>query len=323
MPSWLLLTATLPTQPSALRVRVWRALKATGAGSLRDGVYVLPAGAPTASALVKLAAVITEAGAPAYLLELDARDTAQEAELRALVDRADAYAELTQAIKQARSGLARASEAELRRTIRVLTQELAGLRGIDFFPGQPADRAEAALASLRRDVETRLSPGEPASRATSKRDPVLERLEPASFQGRTWATRRRPWIDRLATAWLITRHIDRAPRFVWLADPAKCPKSALGFDFDGARFTHVGNLVSFEVVARHFGLDGDPAIRRMGDLVHGLDAGGVLADEGAGVEAIVRGLQARHAKDDALLSAALPVFDALYAAFKPSLKVTA
>ena len=45
MDEWLILTATLPTHPSALRVRVWRALKATGAGSLREGVYVLPASA--------------------------------------------------------------------------------------------------------------------------------------------------------------------------------------------------------------------------------------------------------------------------------------
>jgi len=40
--NWLVLTATLPTSPSGLRVRVWRALKATGAGTLREVVYVLP-----------------------------------------------------------------------------------------------------------------------------------------------------------------------------------------------------------------------------------------------------------------------------------------
>jgi len=51
MTEWLILVATLPTNPSALRVRVWRALKATGAGTLREGVYVLPNGAPTAQSL--------------------------------------------------------------------------------------------------------------------------------------------------------------------------------------------------------------------------------------------------------------------------------
>ncbi|MCR5884770.1 hypothetical protein LRS03_18700 [Rhizobacter sp. J219] len=51
MTTWLILTATLPTSPSGLRVRVWRALKATGAGTLREGVYVLPDHADTAQAL--------------------------------------------------------------------------------------------------------------------------------------------------------------------------------------------------------------------------------------------------------------------------------
>ena len=37
---WSVLFLTLPTQPSAVRLRVWRALKTLGCGSLRDGVFV-------------------------------------------------------------------------------------------------------------------------------------------------------------------------------------------------------------------------------------------------------------------------------------------
>lgn len=42
---WLILTATLPTAPSGLRVRIWRTLKATHCATLREGVYLLPASA--------------------------------------------------------------------------------------------------------------------------------------------------------------------------------------------------------------------------------------------------------------------------------------
>ena len=38
------LVLSLPTRNSTIRMRVWRALKETGCGVLRDGVYVLPAG---------------------------------------------------------------------------------------------------------------------------------------------------------------------------------------------------------------------------------------------------------------------------------------
>ena len=88
------------------------------------------------------------------------------------------------------------------------------------------------------------------------------------------ATRARPWVDRLACAWLIRRFIDPEARFVWLADPAgstPAPRGALGFDYDGARFTHVGSRVSFEVLAASFSLDADPRLQRIARAVHFLD----------------------------------------------------
>ncbi|MBL0728909.1 chromate resistance protein ChrB domain-containing protein [Piscinibacter sp. HJYY11] len=311
MTLWLILTATLPTTPSGLRVRVWRALKATGAGTLREGVYVLPEHAPTARALCELAATIREAGAEAHLLHVPAHDEAQELAFRALFDRREACAELLQSIRQTRAALKKASEAQLRKTLRTLEQQGQAIQASDFFPGPASEKAAEALAALRVDIERHLSPGEPCAA-----DLAIEPRDIADHQGRTWATRKRPWVDRLATAWLVQRFIDRSPRFIWLADPAKCPKAALGYDFDGATFTHVGDRVTFEVVAESFALLGDPALRRLAALVHCIDVGGAPVDEAPGVEAVVRGLQALHARDDALLAAAVPLFDALYAALQ-------
>jgi hypothetical protein len=309
MTRWLILTATLPTNPSGLRVRVWRALKATGAGTLREGVYVLPDHASTAPALWDLERTIAAAGADAHLLVVPARDEAQEEAFRALFDRGEHYAELLQAIKRARSGLRKSSEAQLHKSLRTLEHQLEGIRSSDFFPGTQAERATEALAALRREIELHLSPDEPGPTAAAIAPRAI-----ADHQGRTWATRRRPWVDRLGSAWLVQRFVDRKPKFIWLADPKKCPKSALGYDFDGASFTHVGDKVTFEVMAASFGLHEDPALARLGALVHCIDIGGIPVDEAPGVEMLVRGLQARHADDDALLAAAIPVFDALYAA---------
>lgn len=311
MNGWLLLTATLPAAPSALRVRVWRALKATGAGTLRDGVYLLPADAPTAQSLWDIERTITEAGAEAHLLVVPARDATQEKVFRSLFDRADAYAEFTQSLREARASLLASSEAEMRRTLRQLDAHVRAIQATDFFPAKTGERAVAAMAALRREVEQRVSPGEPSPAAD-----VIERLAAEDYQGRTWATRTRPWVDRLGTAWLVRRFIDRSPTFVWLDDPAKCPKRALGYDFDGARFSHVGDRVTFEVVAHAFGLDADPALARVGALVHYIDVGGTPVDEAAGFEALVRGLQSQHERDDALLDAAMPLFDAFHRAMQ-------
>ena len=263
---WLVLTATLPTSPSGLRVRVWRSLKATGAGTLREGVYVLPEHAGTAETFWSLERSIVDAGADAHLLLLDARDTAQEQSFQALFDRSELYVELRQLIKQARGDIRKAGEAQLHKTLRELESQLQALQRADFFPGKDSRKTADAFAALRREVELHLSPDEPASTQAA-----IPSLSVTDYQGRTWATRKRPWVDRLATAWLIQRFVDRQPTFAWLADPKKCPQSALGFDFDGAAFTHVGEKVTFEVVAESFGLLDDAALVRFANLVHTID----------------------------------------------------
>lgn len=309
--NWLVLTATLPTSPSGLRVRVWRALKATGAGTLREGVYVLPEHAPGAKTLWELERAIAEAGADAHMLVLQARDAAQEQSFRLLFDRSELYAEFLQSVKEARVGIRKSTEADLHRSLRTLETRLQALQASDFFPGKGSQKASDALAALRREIDLHLSPDEPAAT-----EATIPARAVADYQGRTWATRKRPWVDRLGTAWLIQRFIDKRPTFTWLSDPKKCPRSALGYDFDGATFTHVGDKVSFEVVAESFGLMQDPALRRMASLVHYIDIGGIPVDEAPGFEMLVRGLQARHAADDELLAAAVPVFDACYAALQ-------
>lgn len=311
MHRWLILTATLPTRPSALRVRVWRALKATGAGTLREGVYVLPEGAPTAQSLWDIEQTIAEAGADAHMLVVTARDDAQQQAFCALFDRTDLYVELLQSIKEARAALKKTTEPGLQKMLRVLDQQLRTIQSSDFFPGKASEKASAALAAFRREVALQLSPGEPLASATA-----IERLACGDYQGRTWATRKRPWVDRLASAWLIRRFVDKAPTFVWLAEPAKCPAKALGYDFDGARFSHVGDRVTFEVLACTFSLDDDPGIRAVGQLVHAIDIGGIPVDEAPGLELLVRGLHAQHRTDDALLAAAMPLFDTLYVALQ-------
>lgn len=311
MTDWLILTATLPTTPSALRVRVWRALKATGAGTLREGVYVLPSSAPTAQALWDIERTISEAGADAHMLVVQPRDEAQGRAFRALFDRSDVYEELLQSIKEARGAIRKATEAELHKGLRTLEQQLLAIQTSDFFPGKASEKAASALATLRREIELHLSPGEPASAEAD-----IQRQSVGDYQGLTWATRKRPWVDRLATAWLVQRFVDKAPKFIWIADPKKCPKSAFGYDFDGARFTHVGDKVTFEVVAHTFGLDEDAVLKRLGQLVHYIDIGGIPVDEAAGVEMMVRGLQAQHDSDDALLAASCAFFDTLYAALR-------
>ena len=136
------------------------------------------------------------------------------------------------------------------------------------------------------------------------------------YQGRVWATRKNPWIDRLASAWLIKRFVDRKARFIWIDKPKDRPKGALGFDFDGADFTHVGNRVTFEVLLSSFGLDSDPALNQLAAIIHFLDVGGIPVDDAKGLETILKGARDKARSDDELVLAAARVFDHLYSAYQ-------
>ena len=174
-------------------------------------------------------------------------------------------------------------------------------------------RAEAGWSDFIGAAEQLLSPDEP--RAV---DAAIVRLERNDYQGRTWATRRQLWVDRVASAWLIRRFIDSKARFLWLAKPADCPKKALGFDFDGATFSHVGERVTFEVLLASFGLEKDLGLARLAELVHALDVGGAAVAEAGGFEAMMSGARQRAANDDALLAEMSGMLDSLYAYYSGS-----
>jgi hypothetical protein len=308
---WVLLLLTLPTQPNAVRLRVWRSLKALGCAALRDGAYVLPA--EHSACLEPLAAEVRDHGGAAHVLDLSPRDDAQRQDIVALFDRSDAYAEWRSSAQSLQAELERLSETDARRRLRAVAEALQSLHDIDYYPGAAAAQADADMLALRAALDARFSKGEPAAMPTHG----IERLEARRFRGRRWATRKRPWVDRLACAWLVCRFVDPEPTFLWLDDPADAtpaPRGALGFDYDGARFTHVGARVSFEVMAASFGLDADPRLQRIARTVHYLDVGGIPVPEAAGLEAVLAGLREVHADDDTLVAAANHVFDALYAA---------
>ena len=100
--------------------------------------------------------------------------------------------------------------------------------------------------------------------------------------------------------------------------PSECPKKAVGFDYDGADFTHVKNRVTFEVLASAFGLDRDPALAKIGAAVHFLDVGGIPVPDATGLETMLKGARERARNDDALLGEAIRVLDLLYSAYRPA-----
>lgn len=309
-PPWLLLIVSLPNKSATARMRIWRALKALGCGALRDGAYLLPFGDTPKRQFNELADETLREGGSAWLLTVQSQSDAESEAYRALFDRTSEYAEFGAALSAARKTLAGLTPQELNRLLRKLRRDYEALDAIDYFPNDSAAEAQAAWMDFVNVAQTLLSPGEPQAI-----DAEVPRREPAAYQGRTWATRRRLWVDRVASAWLIRRFIDRQAHFLWLESPADCPPDALGFDFDHAAFTHIGGRVTFEVLLASFGLEHDRGLVRLGAMVHALDVGGAFVAEASGFEAMLAGARQRCADDDQLLSEMGVVLDSLHAHF--------
>lgn len=309
--AWLLLVVSLPTQGATARMRIWRALKVLGCAALRDGAYLLPATGMHTDALQDLADECVREGGSAWLMRVMPTSATDADAYTLLFDRAADFAALIKSWKEVATTLSSLSVTELTRLQKKLRRDYEALRANDFFPGEASLEAEAAWTDFNQRIDGVLSSDEP-----HETDAQIARLNAADYQGRLWATRRRLWVDRVASAWLIRRFIDPKARFQWLAKPSDCPRKALGFDFDGGAFTHIGERVTFETLMASFGLEDDAALMRMGAMVRSLDMGAGLVAEGAGFEAMLAGARERLPDDDALLAEIGGVLDSLYAHFE-------
>ena len=309
--TFIALVLSLPSRNKTVRMRIWRALRSMGCGVLRDGVYLLPVSSAQQADFADLESDVKAAGGFAMTVQMNFRTSVQFDWACKLFDRTSDYASLVTQMHAAEKSIARLPQLRADSLLKRLHRAFDEIVKIDFYAGQAKRQAQDVLAGVELAAQNLFSSNEPR-----KAKGRIRRLEPTDYQGRVWATRKNPWIDRLASAWLIKRFVDRKARFVWIDKPKDRPKGALGFDFDGADFTHVGNRVTFEVLLSSFGLASDPALNQLAAAIHFLDVGGIPVDDAKGLEMILKGARNKARRDDDLALAAAKIFDQLYAAYR-------
>ena len=303
----LLLIVSLPPNPSSLRVRVWRRLRAVGAVALKRTVYLLPDTPDHYEHFQWLTQEIQREGGEATLLRVDQIENmspqdvirlfheAREPEFRRLAGR---YRKLLQNLDRKSASTSKRVQADLAQ----LEREYEKLRELDFFDAP----AGAEVERLREAIAMRTRPSEEPRRREKATGDLRE------LRGRQWITRRRPHVDRLASAWLIKRFIDPEASFLF-ADPKDFPSGAIPFDAPGAEFSHVGEDCTFETLLKRAGLR-DRRLTRLAEIVHEADLrdGKFPRDEARGIDLVIRGLLAANADDHQVLEHGLALFEGLY-----------
>jgi len=310
---WLLLAHQLPTRSSNARVKTWRRLQQIGAVPSRNSVYVLPNTEPCREDFEWLRSEVVALGGEATVFAADAISEggteeivavfrrAREQEYRALKSDVD---RLLPAGGKEKAWRASAKGRLASRTLRGLHDRLHAIERIDFFNAAARGETAVSLGRLERAVRGR-QPSAAAAPAASS---------PAGFRGRRWVTRRRPGVDRMASAWLIRRFIDPAAEFAFVDHAGD---TDVPFDMYSGEFSHHGDACTFEVLAERFQLR-SAAVGTVGRLVHDLDMKDAKygLPEAAAVGRMVEGLQALHADDATLLEHGIAMFDALARSFE-------
>ncbi|HET8542122.1 MAG TPA: chromate resistance protein ChrB domain-containing protein [Anaeromyxobacter sp.] len=308
----MLLIHQIPPTPAYLRVKVGRQLARIGAVAVKNSVYALPRNDETQEDFQWVLREIVKGGGDASIVEArfieglsDARlkatfQEAREADYRALAEQARSVA----SIFPRRGAVPANRRAELAGQVARLRQRTAELAEIDFFGAPGREVVDGLLSGL----EARMRPVEGSGSSRPE-------LDVRQHRGRTWVTRTGIKVDRMASAWLIRKFIDPEARFKFVPAKGYRPETGeLRFDMFEAEFTHEGDLCTFEVLVRRFGL-ADPALRAIAEIIHDVDLKDAKygREEAPGIGQLVAGIAAAHADDEARLERGAALFDDLYA----------
>ena len=282
-------------------MKVRRRIQKLGAVPLKNSVYVLPRTDDTLEDFQWLANEIAGEGGDATICAATMLSGVSDDDLESLfrAERAADYLAIAEAADAIDQRSPRAVDE-----LNGLRRKLAAVHALDFFEAPEKDDAERAVTG----AEARLRPAEPASDEATQSASTVPR-------GTTWVTRCDVFIDRIASAWLIRRFIDPGARFRFVsASEYRHSPGELRFDMYRGEFTHVGDRCTFETLLARFGLESDPALAAIGEIVHDIDCKDEKfgREEAAGIAAVVRGIALGTDDDAQRVERGALVFDGLY-----------
>jgi hypothetical protein len=297
--SWLLLLFSLPTNRNTERVAVWRRLKKMGAVQIKTSTYLLPDEPAQYEQFQWLAKQIRDYGGDSTLVRAQEIEGLTREKVIAMFNdaRTKDYAALRKSLQSFIARRKRPDAEEAAAEIERLTRQFREIRDVDFFDSA---RGHDIAMLLRRA-------------AGPKRTRQLEVLDAKQYQGKTWLTRPRPEIDRVGSAWLISKFIDRKPKFVFAPSTDAVP-NAIPFDMLDAEFSHHGNHCTFETLTRRFAI-ADKAVAKIGEMIHDadLDDARFQRIEAVGIDRVLKGWAKQGLADEEILRRGFECFDALYA----------
>lgn len=320
-PKWLVFFYSMPTKPVSKRMKIWRRLIKAGALHFRGSVYILPFNDDNLEFCQWLIAEIKGMGGEGAFIRTMNIETIDNAEIIELFNQQrdkdyrlieKKVSEIEQKIQSIKAGIGNQDEKILFNSLSKLIKEFEETRKTDYFNAE-----SGSFLSIRIELAAAKMQGIKGYEAKKEMPANIIVRSIDEYQGRTWATRKKPFVDRMASAWLIKKFIDKNAVFEFIdeQDMNRLDGGFIAFDMHGGAFTHIGNMCTFEVLLKTFGII-DKAAQKIAEIVHELDIKDrqYKISEAKGVEHILIGIRMTAQNDFEALEKGMAVFDMLYAA---------
>ena len=316
---WLLFFYSVPSKPVSNRMKVWRRLLKVGAIPLKGAAYVLPYNEEHYELFQWLVSEVTSMKGDAAFVKIDKIETLNDSEIidlfnqqreRDYRDVERRLEELERKVSSIRKGAGIQNTKKLLEQFNKHLKEFEEVTRIDFFSSKAGRDFKKKIMDIEKDLK-RISG---AATKEKERTIVARRIE--DYQGRTWVTRKKPFVDRMASAWLVKRFIDKKALFKFIEEKEmeNIDKKNILFDIRGGEFTHIGDRCTFEVILKSFAFR-DRTLKKIAEIVHELDIkdGQYESPESKGVEEILQGIRKTVKDDSKALEKGIEVFEMLYA----------
>lgn len=308
--NWLVFSYSLSSKASSSqRVALWRRLKRLGALSHSSGVYILPEREDCLESFQWLTQEVQTAKGSASLMKVERFESLSDRELQELFRKGAnrSYDTVDQSLDQLEKVLKKRKDgAVIKSKIDKIKNDFFEIKQTDFFESSKSQEILARINKIQQNLFQ-----------TSTDNKILPTYKIGEFKNKTWVTRPRPHVDRLACAWLIYKFIDAGATMRYSHTPEP---NEISFDMKDCVFGHQGNLVSFETIINVFHLK-DPALKPMAEIIHDIDLHDSVYSrpETKGVEQILKGWAQANLPDKELESHGVALFEGLYTAFSRAL----
>jgi hypothetical protein len=316
--SWLLFFYSLPSKPNKNRMTIWRKLIKAGAIPFKGSVYILPDTEENLEFFTWLVSEVVSLKGEAAFVSVDKIETDDNREIINLFNRQTATAYqpvlneiygIERMISSTKMGGDSQDRKKLANRIRKVQRDFDEIKKIDFFSSKRGMEIGEKLERIIKALNT-------LTESDKEKHPIpIMPVRIEDYQNKTWATRKRPFVDRFASAWLIKNFIDKNASFSFIDEKHLDggSKDIIPFDIRGGRFTHAGDLCTFEVLMKSFGLK-DKSLKKIAEIVHELD---IKDDkfrnpEAKGIEHILSGIRKTAKNDSDSLDKGMAVFEMLY-----------